>query len=566
MKIKTFLFLLIVGTGLKAFTQNPIVIPDTIAGGAISLTMHSDTVQFLQGTKTPTYGFNQYPYLGPTLILKKGQPVSITVYNQIDDTTAIHWHGLHVGPRNDGGTHLFILPSQSWNPQFTVLDRASTYWYHPHLHGKTAKQALWGAAGFIIVRDSMEATLNLPRYYGVDDFPIAVQCMQFDSVNQIMPRGMQDSILLVNGTINPLVNLPAQVVRLRLLNAGGERTFNFGFTGNKTFYMIGSDGGLLPAPILSTRIRLSPGERAEVLLDLTGLNGQNLYLMSYASELPTGVQGGPTMIMPPGSPPMDSPLNGINFNILKISVAPATSNPVTTIPASLVPGTPILESMANTTRTITMTAENMMSMDGPFFLNGQLFDMNRVDYQVPLNNTEIWVLQNQTMVAHPIHIHDVQFYILDRDGNPVLPAERGRKDVVLVLPNETVRFITKFEDFSDSIVPYVFHCHILMHEDDGMMGQFLVLKGATGIDTQPFGLIAPVVYPNPADDRLTIDFNQHVTGDISIYSFDGKTVLTSRVLDTYKVTIDVKDLKAGMYFIIVSSPTISAINRFIISR
>lgn len=144
MKIKTFLFLLIVGTGLKAFTQNPIVIPDTIAGGAISLTMHSDTVQFLQGTKTPTYGFNQYPYLGPTLILKKGQPVSITVYNQIDDTTAIHWHGLHVGPRNDGGTHLFILPSQSWNPQFTVLDRASTYWYHPHLHGKTAKQALWG--------------------------------------------------------------------------------------------------------------------------------------------------------------------------------------------------------------------------------------------------------------------------------------------------------------------------------------------------------------------------------------------------------------------------------------
>ncbi len=566
MKMKNILLLLFIVSGLTAFSQNQIALPDTLGGGTVSLTMHSDSVSFLSGRKTPTYGFNQYPYLGPTLILKKGQQVSITVHNQIDDTTAIHWHGLHVGPRNDGGTHLFILSGQSWNPQFTVLDKASTYWYHPHLHRKTAKQALWGAVGFIIVRDSMESTLNLPRHYGIDDFPIAVQSMQFDGINQIMPRGMQDSILMVNGTLDPFVNLPAQVVRLRLLNAGGERTFNFGFTGNKSFYMIGSDGGLLPAPILSTRIRLSPGERAEILLDLNGLIGQNLYLMSYASELPMGVQGGPTMPMPPGSPPMDSPLNGIDFNILKISVTPATSNPVITIPVTLVPGTPILESQANTTRTITMTAESMMSMDGPFFLNGKLFDMERIDYEVPLNNTEIWVLQNQTMVAHPIHIHDVQFYILDRDGNPVPPAELGRKDVVLVLPNETVRFITKFEDFSDSIVPYVFHCHILMHEDDGMMGQFLVLKGATGIDTQSSELIAPVVYPNPADDRVNIDFNQHVTGDVSIYNFYGQTMLTSSVLNKSFVAIDVKDLTTGIYFINFKSPGMRAMNRFIISR
>jgi bilirubin oxidase len=495
MKMKNILLLLFVGFGLTTFSQNQIALPDTLTGQLISLTMHSDSVSFLSGRKTPTYGFNQYPYLGPTLIIQKDQPVSITVHNQIGDTTAVHWHGLHVAPGNDGGTHLFILPGQSWNPQFTVLDKASTYWYHPHLHRKTAKQALWGAAGFIIVRDSIESTLYLPRSYGIDDFPIAVQCMQFDSINQIMPRGMQDSILMVNGTVDPFVNLPAQVVRLRLLNAGGERTFNFGFTGNKTFYMIGSDGGLLPAPILSTRIRLSPGERAEILLDLTGLNGQNLFLMSYASELPMGVQGGPTMPMPPGSPPMDSPLNGIDFNVLKISVTATTSNPVTTIPGTLVPGTPILESQANTTRTLIMTAENLMSMDGPFYLNGNLFDMNRIDYHVPLNNTEIWVLQNQTMVAHPFHIHDVQFYILDRDGNPVPPVERGRKDVVLVLPDETVRFITRFEDFSDSIVPYVYHCHILMHEDDGMMGQFLVTKGTSGIDPGAVDPFNTLVYP-----------------------------------------------------------------------
>lgn len=550
---------------LTAVAQNEIVLPDTLSGESLILTMHSDSVSFLEGHKTPTYGFNQYPYLGPTLILNKGDSVSISVYNQINDTTAIHWHGLHVAPVNDGGAHLQILPGESWNPEFEVLNHASTYWYHTHLHGKTAKQTLWGAAGFIIVRDTLEASLLLPRHYGLDDFPIAVQCMEFDSINQIMPRGMQDSILLVNGTVNPLVSLPAQVVRLRLLNAGGERTFNFGFTGNKTFYVIGGDGGLLPVPVLSTRIRLSPGERSEILLDLTGLNGQELYLMSYASELPIGVQGGPTMQMPPGSPPMNSPLNGIDFNILKILVIPETINPVLTIPGSLIPGSPLLESQANTTRTITMTGETAMTMDGPFYLNGKLFDMDRIDYQVTLQNIEIWVLQNQTMVAHPFHIHGVQFYILDREGNSPIPVERGRKDVVLVLPHETVRFITKFENFSDTLVPYVYHCHILMHEDDGMMGQFLVVKNPTGIDPVNRDALQPIIFPNPADDRLTIDFWKTISGTFTIYNMFGQKIKTFEMSDISSKTVDVSNLLNGMYFII-SSDTDQWNVRFFITR
>ncbi len=487
----------------SAYSQTPIPIPDTLSGSSINLTMHKDSIQFFPGQITQTLAFNQYAYLGPTLILNNGQNVSITVNNQIADTTNVHWHGLHVSSINDGGPHIMIMDGMNWNPQFTVLDKASTYWYHPHFHGKTAEHAIKGAAGIIIVRDVDEAQLNLPRTYGVDDFPIVVQSAQLDSNNQFMPFGMQDSTLFVNGaranySYSAYLNLPAQVVRLRLLNAAGERTFNYGFTGNMPFKIIGSDGGLLSAPINATRIRVSPGERYEILLDLSTLNGQSVYLMSYGSELPTGVQGGPTMAMPPGNPPMDSPLNGVDYNILQLNIGSPTTNPVTSIPSTLVTVTPIPSAQSNITRPIEMTAQSMTSMDGPFYFNQQLFDMERIDYYIPIDNTEIWELTNSTMVAHPFHIHDVQFYVLDRDGNLPPVHERGRKDVVLVLPQETVRFIAKFETFTDTVVPYPFHCHILMHEDDGMMGQFLVVPaGFVGI-YENFVLTQSIkVFPNP---------------------------------------------------------------------
>jgi bilirubin oxidase len=537
----------------SAHSQTAIPIPDTLSGNSIALTMHQDSVQFFPGQLTQTLAFNQYAYLGPTLILNNGQNVSITVNNQIGDTTNVHWHGLHVSPTNDGGPHIMIMDGMSWNPQFTVLDKASTYWYHPHFHGKTAEHAIKGAAGIIIVRDNDEAQLNLPRTYGVDDFPIVVQSAQLDSNNQFMPFGMQDSTVFVNGVranygYSAYLDVPAQVVRLRLLNAAGERTFNFGFTGNMPFKIIGSDGGLLNAPVNATRIRVSPGERYEILLDLTTMNGQSIYLMSYGSELPMGVQGGPTMPMPPGNPPMDSPLNGVDYNVLQLNIGSPTANPVTSIPTSLVPVTPIPASQSNITRPIEMTAIDMMAMDGPFFFNQQLFDMERIDYYIPIDNTEIWELTNSTMVAHPFHIHDVQFYVLDRDGNLPPVYERGRKDVVLVLPQETVRFITKFETFTDTVVPYPFHCHILMHEDDGMMGQFLVVPaGFTGIDDN-FVLTQNVkVFPNPTTSFLQFELPENNGISYRITDMSGRVVQKQ---DNFSDNaIQVSQLNVGIYHI-----------------
>lgn len=538
--------------------QTALYIPDTISGSSINLLMHTDSVQFLAGQKTKTYGFNSNKFLGSTIILNNGSNVNFNVNNQIGDTTTVHWHGLHVAPTNDGNPHTTILPNAMWTPNFTVMDKASTYWYHPHFHGKTATHVVKGLAGLIIVRDAEERALALPRTYGIDDIPIIVQSMEFDSVNQIMPRGMQDSMVLVNGAranygYSVYANLPAQVVRLRLLNASGERGYNFGLSGNKSFKIIGTDGGLLQAPVNATRVMLASGERTEILIDLTGMNGQTIQLMSYASEIPMGVQGGPTMPMGGGSPPMDSPINGIDYNIMQINVTVPTTTPipVTTIPTSLATFTPYLASQVNITRTITMTPINMMSMDGPFYFNGLLFDMMRVDYKIPLNNIEIWELKNQTMVAHPFHIHDVQFYILDRDGN--LPAlhERGRKDVVLVNPNETVRFIAKFEDFADTLNPYMFHCHILMHEDDGMMGQFVIKPQTVGVDELDNKNSLIHIYPNPTNGVVNI--TTEGINELKIYNVLGVNIYTENKMNADELQINTSQWIKGIYSIQINS-------------
>lgn len=537
--------------------QTQLFIPDTVVGPNYVLTMHKDSVQFFPGNISKTYAYNTNKYLGPTLIFKKGQAVNITVNNQIIDTTTVHWHGIHLPAKWDGGPQSEILPAGTWNPQFTIKDNAATYWYHPHPDKKTAKQAIKGAAGLIIVRDSIESTLALPRKYGVDDFPLIVQCQQYNSLNQAMPLGMQDSTLLVNGarsnhgyTVN--ANFPAQVVRMRILNASGERTFNFGFTGNKQFYQIASDGGLLNVPFLTTRVRLAPGERAEILLNLTGMNGQTLYLMSYASELSMGIQGGPTMPMPPNYPPMNSPLNGINFNIMKISVVPQTVNPVIIIPSTLTINNPYSETSANISRTINFTADSAMVMDGPFYFNDSTFDMMRIDYKIPINNIEIWKLVNKTMVAHPFHIHDVQFFLLDRNGNPPNQGEMGRKDVVLIPPGDSLRFITKFADFADSIIPYMYHCHILMHEDDGMMGQFVVMPySAVGINKNMISNQEIKIYPNPANHLFNIDLNSFGSGQgvsLNVYNNHGELILQQENLKKSN-SINSSNWPKGIYFI-----------------
>jgi len=343
--MKQLFFILALGTPWMMFGQNPLLIPDTLSGASINLNLQNGEVEFYNGFNTNTIGYNQ-DILGPTIFLEKGNEVTLNVANNLSETTTLHWHGLHVAPENDGGPHTTIEAGQVWSPSFNVLDNAATYWYHPHLHEHTEAQVTNGAAGFIIVRDDEEALLELPRTYGKDDFPIVIQSRAFDANKQFMDNTASDDVILCNATLDAFLDVPAQVVRLRLLNGSTERIYNLGFQGNLSFHQIASDGGLLNAPVSLSRFQLAPGERAEILLDLSNQQGQTFNLMSFASELPSGNYGAAN----PSAMPMGSisgydnnPLNGGDFNILQLNVISPTANPITSIPSSLINNTPYSE-------------------------------------------------------------------------------------------------------------------------------------------------------------------------------------------------------------------------------
>lgn len=539
--------------------QNPLAIPQAVSGTNFSLTIHDTSKVFYSGFTTNTFGVNA-DYLGPTLILNQGDSVSINVTNMLMDTTTIHWHGLHVAPSNDGGPHTTIAPGTTWNPKFKVRDHASTFWYHPHLHMMTNHHATKGAAGMIIVQDSAEAALALPRTYGVDDFPVVIQSKAFDATKQITVDNAYDSVMMVNGTLNPFLQAPAQVVRLRLLNASSERVYNLGFGGNISFYQIATDGGLLDSSVALTRLLLAPGERAQILVDLTLLQGQTINLMSYAAELPTGIYGASNpAAMGNGTITGYSTniLNGSNFTILQLQVVAPTSNPVTSVPPALIPNNPYSLALSNITRTISFSPVVMgpnQALNGPFWFNNQSFDMDVVNYTIPRDNIEIWQLTNNTAIAHPFHIHDVQFYIIDMNGSGPPINLQGRKDVVLVRSQQTVSFVTKFEDFCDT-VPYMYHCHMLTHEDDGMMGQFTVSCPAVGINEQVIEKSELEIYPNPAHSEIVITAEKGTA--IVIYSSYGEKVRSLK--SEGKQTISISDLAAGIYFIRANGATASFI-------
>ncbi|MCF6351207.1 MAG: multicopper oxidase domain-containing protein [Flavobacteriaceae bacterium] len=549
MKNKILIIISVIITQI-IIAQNPLLIPNTLEGTNINLTLQNGTHQFYSGINTTTMGANGN-ILGPTLILNQGDFVNFYVDNQLGEATTIHWHGMHVSPENDGGPHTVIDPNTIWNPSFTILDKAATYWYHPHLHEQTTAHVAKGIAGLIIVRDSEEAVLNLPRTYGVDDFPLVVQTKDFDTSNQIITNSNSDDIIMVNATIDAALTVPEQVVRFRLLNGSTMRTFNFGLSGSQIFYQIASDGGLLSNNIPLTRLQLSPGERAEILVDFAGMSGQTVFLMSYASEFSNGIYGatnpgmGAGMTLNGYNP---NSLNGTNFNIMQFNVGVPTTSPITTIESPLVTVTPIPESNANVTRSIVMSpvTAGANQLNGNFYLNNTLFDMNVINETVQLDDTEIWTLTNNSAIAHPFHIHDVQFYILDRDGNLPPLNEQGRKDVVYVKPQETVRFITKFETFS-SVVPYMYHCHMLMHEDGGMMGQFVV-ESPLSVENNEFSNQL-IIYPNPTKDNINILIEGNLSSDtIKIVDQLGRLIISEKI-SVSENNIQIETLPKGLYFL-----------------
>jgi len=314
---------LISSASLPAATYNPLWIPPMISGTTFNLSLNQTNRAFKPtGAKTVTYAFNSGDFWGPTLVMNKGDVVQMRVTNNLANTTTVHWHGFHIPAIMDGGPHQMIAPGTVWTPSFIIKNDAATYWYHPHLHGTSQEQLTKGAGGFIIVRDAQEAALPLPRTYGVDDLPVVFTSRRFlTNAYQGVTPGNQfaydhhldnyGDYLLANGVTNAQISLPAQFVRLRLLNAEIERGYNLGFSDNRIFHVIANDQGLLNAPVPVTRMFLMVGERVEILLNLsTNTVGSSLDLKAYNSGQVFGFPGQEGNPLPPNgsSGPINSSL------------------------------------------------------------------------------------------------------------------------------------------------------------------------------------------------------------------------------------------------------------------
>jgi len=466
--------------GTSSSTYNDLWIPPTITGTTFNLSLAKSTKQFKTGAVTNTYGYNGNQFWGPTLIMNKGDNVQMNVTNTLTDSTTVHWHGFHIPAVMDGGPHQVIAPNKTWSPYFTIKNNAGLYWYHPHLHEKTFQQLSLGAGGFIIIKDPQETALALPRTYGVDDIPLVFSSRRFLSSNQFSTNIALDpygDYMLANGVMNAQVSMPKQYVRLRILNAEMQRGLNIGFSDNRTFYVIGNDGGLVNAPVAVTRVILVPGERIEVMVNLgSDAVGSSLDLKAYNSGQTFGFPGNEgNPVQPTGNagPAFQSLLNNTDFTLLHINVAATTTatTPITAVPSTLANNTYWTLADVTNSRTITVTGGQAGSA---FSFDNNYYDSVKINQIIALNAIEKWTIVNNDIFGHALHIHDIQFKIISRSSGAVAAYEQGWKDVVYLKLGETVQVIAKFDDFSSSVNPYMYHCHFSNHEDEGMMGQFLV--------------------------------------------------------------------------------------------
>ncbi len=443
---------------------------------------------FLPGLETPTLGFNG-DYLGPILRMKRGDTVAIEVINALPEVTTVHWHGMILPARMDGGPHQPIPPGKRWLSEYKVIQPASTLFYHAHTHGLTGSQVYRGLAGLLYIDDESSHDLNLPREYGVDDIPVVIQDRDFSSDGRFrylrfMPErmiGKHGKFLLVNGAISPLLKARVTRLRLRLVNASNARFYRLAFSDGRPFQLIASDGGLLPRAQTLRELVLAPAERCEIIVDLSDRGQVALLDLGGAGN----AGHGPMRMMG-----MDT-----GFEVLAIDASQARrvdSAPLDHLVEMDSPGTDalavdrklILEMgmMGGMGRGMMggMGRRGMMGgpggmMDGMMRINGQSFDMQRVDFSLKANTEETWRIGNDSPMLHPFHVHNTQFRVLQRSGRPLAPAESGYKDTVTVYPGEEVLIRITTGPYRDARNPYMFHCHILEHEDRGMMGQFTVV-------------------------------------------------------------------------------------------
>ncbi|MFD9125509.1 multicopper oxidase family protein [Kitasatospora sp. NPDC059571] len=405
---------------------------------------------------TPTWGYSQ-DILGPTLRARTGETVGVRVSNHLPEPTSVHWHGMHLPARFDGGPHQPIDPGAAWEPSWVIAQPAATLWYHPHPHGSTQLHTYRGLAGLFLVDDHTSDSTGLPNEYGVDDLPVIVQDKKLNPDGTLDERddagtGLIGPAVTANGITGAYAPVTSDRVRLRILNGSTMRIHNLGLDDNSEFEMVASDGGLLTAPTRLRRLQLTPGERAEIVVRMQAAQPRTL------RSFPAPVPGRP------GRGPSAGAAQSEEFEILLLSPR-----------AQLRPGTATPARLAAIPSPVTTAAvARTFDLDGNT-INGLPMDMNRIDVTATVDVPELWTVTNSHNRVHNFHVHDNHFQVLDVNGSPPPPELAGWKDTVAVPPSGSVRLAVVFRDYTDLQSPYMFHCHLMRHEDDGMMGQFLVV-------------------------------------------------------------------------------------------
>ncbi|MBK8980762.1 MAG: multicopper oxidase domain-containing protein [Ignavibacteria bacterium] len=503
------------------------------------------------GPNTETLSINgSYP--GPSVVIAKGSTFTANFVNNYTEPATIHWHGLNVPELMDGHPKDSIPPGGNYTYTFPVLNRGGTYFYHSHADMLTAEHVYKGFAGFFIVDDPAEIGLGLPR--GNFDIPLCIQDRRSVNIPQFTYNPLMNDIMngflgdapLINGTPDAYFDVSRTLYRFRLLNGSNARIYKIAFSDNRAFHIIATDGGLKDEAVQVTSFFLSPGERTDILVDFSPYTIGNSVILK---SLPFTAPGAGTYVQ------------GTEMNLLRFDITDNTGSGGL-IPAALPPINYYSISDVKTTRTFTLT----MIMGGMNMhrINGLTFEMNRIDWETPQNSLEEWRIINASNMLHPMHSHSEQFQVYSRNGSTILPPEdKGWKDTVLINPFETVRLLVKFNNYKGI---FLFHCHNLEHEDDGMMLNFKIVD-PVGVNSQsenaPEEFRLHQNYPNPFNPSTKITFDIPKSGNVTLKIYNASGNEISTLVNEYKpagyyvLEFNGRDLPSGVYYAKLKAETFS---------
>lgn len=473
-------------------------------------------IEVLPGRRTPILAYavesGGKKFLNPALLARRGDEMRVRLINRIDQPTVIHWHGLSVDSRNDGNGLTVVPPGRSMDYAFTLRDRSSMYWYHPHAHGYIPQQAYHGLASLLFVEDDDELALRkeLDLALGDTEIPLVVQDREFDAQGRLRyaPTAAQSfggwvgDRLLVNLTERPFIQAGRRIIRFRILNGSNARSYRLAFVqgGRRLgFFLTGTDGGLLAQPLRIDQTFISPGQRLDVLVDLREADpGMPVTLASLSFD-PMHAEGGHDMgHASPAAPPMagmdhgqrgatpaaelSTPMamEGDARALMRIDLKPSAKyeRRMPTVLSSLSAAT----APANPPRRMQLGHNGK----GNWTINGGVFDPKVAALSVQRGARETWLIENaERSMPHPMHLHGFSFRVIERLGSPtlvrelagargLLPQDQGVLDTVHVWPGESVRVAIDFAHPHAGDQDYVYHCHTLEHAEAGMMLRYTV--------------------------------------------------------------------------------------------